>query len=275
MRKFLYKTLAFYCIAAVLVYVVDYLRIHEIIGYSIWGGEVHLSVKKSNARKEVKTIVLGDSCGRQLYDNSIYNDSIYSLACNRHAMMAGHYFLLHSFIAKNPHLPEDVVLICTPFSLNADVISNGFTFQYFLKPFYHEEYKSLMNEHLRQSVETIPMYWMCKLPYFRCSNFIPWWMAKQEVGNQLISQLSNDYLDSILQLCNKYDISFRLVSAPVRENQCQKLEELLAGEYPMKDTPLIKDYISTIQVLPDSMFVDEVHLKSEKVAEVKERMSFL
>ena len=132
-----------------------------------------------------------------------------------------------------------------------------------------------MNEYLLHRIKGVPLYWICRLPYVRCSNIIPQRITKQEDSKELVSQLSNDYLDSIHQLCNKYGISFRMVSAPVKEDKCQELEELLSREYLMKDTPLIKDYISTIQVLPDSMFIDEVHLKSEKVSEVRERLSYM
>ena len=102
-----------------------------------------------------------------------------------------------------------------------------------------------MSEYLLNRCRKVPMYWICQLPYIRISNIIPK-VDLQDDPSQIIGQISNDYLDSIFQLCNKYDISFKLVSAPVREDQCQKLEKLLAEEYPMKDTPLIKDYILSL-----------------------------
>ena len=140
--------------------------------------------------------MLGDSVGKQLYDNAKDYEDIYSLACNQAISMAGQYFLLHNYLEYNiDSLPEKVILLCTPFTLrnNLDI----YAYQYFLKPFYTSEYKSLFSEPLINRIKQIPYYWTTQLPLVKTSNFTV--SYELPIRNyQIISPITECYLNKII-----------------------------------------------------------------------------
>src|SRR3954453_6937291 len=64
---------------------------------SVFGAEIYTSIQKSKMKKKVKKLLIGDSVGNQLYDNGVYNGSIFSLTCNQAISMVGQYILLSNF----------------------------------------------------------------------------------------------------------------------------------------------------------------------------------
>ena len=232
------------------------------------GAEVYLSVKKSKAKKKVKAFIIGDSAGKQVYDNEVYNDSVYSVACNQAISMAGFYMLLNNFFVANKNsLPEKVLLIITPQTLSNN-LDQVYTFGYFLKPFYKDEYKKYFTKACKTQVEKVPLYFLSQAPFVLNSDWAPVYVPEQASSYQVVSPVSNDYLPMIKALCAKNNIPFEMYSPPVKEQNKTEVYKKASHVAEFKKCGMeqeLKTYFSTIRFMPDSLFRDHVHFKKEHI----------
>jgi len=227
---------------------------------------VYHSIYKSKKKKNVKKLLIGDSVAEQLYNNFVYNDSIYSLACNQAITVAGQYFLLNNFINANKDgLPEEVIFLCSPFGLKNNL--DKYSFPYLLKPFYNEEYKPLMDDYLMGRIRTIPLYFISQLPLIKTSNYTPARLCfpKNEKFDGIFSPLTKSYLKKIEQLCKNNNIKFRFEPPPLSKSSWDILQ-LSNGnfEYPI-DTLTIDNYFKKIKCYDDSLFFDGFHFKKQYI----------
>lgn len=251
-------------------YAIDTLRIcFHYYEQSVIGNEVYYVINKSKTKKKVKKLILGDSVGNQLYPCEKYNDVVVSLACNQAITLAGHFFLLINFIETNKDdLPDEVILLINPFSLKNDV--DHLAYQYFLKPFPINEYSSYYTEHLRSRIYTIPLYWSAYIPVIRVSNYTPKWAVPQNNSPKSISPLSCEYLLKMDSLTRMYNISFRMVSTPVKDDRVDEMDcfwkELeLSPDNKEQLKELLNAYKESVCFMPYSWFRDEVHFFSKNI----------
>jgi hypothetical protein len=265
MKKFIRKSILFIlatsisitAIAAFMTYCTDYYRLYD-------GSEIYRSINKSKKKKKVKKLLLGESVANQLYNNRTYNDSIYSLACNQAISVAGHYFLLKNFIEANKEeKPDEVILFYNPLCFGNQL--DRYAFHYFLKPFYTEEYKPLMNDYLLSRIKHIPCYYTAQFWVIKTSNWSPEYSLYNEEG--LFSCVSKSYLEKIYGLCMQNQIRFRLEPTPVansKKNTVMNYSKHIKY-VPTVDTVLINNYIQHYRFFEDSLFSDGSHLKSQHI----------
>ncbi|GHT02762.1 hypothetical protein AGMMS49525_06750 [Bacteroidia bacterium] len=229
------------------------------------GSEVYHSLNKSKKKKLVKRLLLGDSVAKQLYDNDVYNDSIYSLTCNQVISAAGYYFLLNNFITTNKEqLPEEVILLCNPRSLGNQLDAKAFN--YFLKPLYKKEYTGLMNKPLKERIKQIPFYWASQIPLIKASCFTPTYESlPRDYG--LFSPIAQTYLDSIAELCKTNDIRFRLEPVPMKKSSYKEMLDLKQHiKYmPQMDAAILTHFFDQYTFLEDSLFLDHSHFYKEHI----------
>lgn len=231
------------------------------------GAEIYYALFSSKTERKVKRIVLGDSVGCQLYPSNQEYDSVVSMSCNQAITMAGHYFLLKNFIETNQEdLPEEAILLITPFSLSNDV--DKYAYHYFLKPFPYHQYSNLYTNHLKERIQTIPFFWSANLPFIQTSSYSPKWAVPLTASNQSISQLSYEYLikmDSITK-CN--GIKFQMISTPVRDDRRDDMDSFwdhLPTDYADKLDDLLQPYKESIVFMPSDYYTDEVHFLGDKI----------
>ena len=224
--------------------------------------EIYDTIEKSKTIKKVEVLIIGDSTGDQLYGNKTYNGDIYSLACNAALSMAGHYFLLHNFIESNQNnLPDKVILIYHPLGLTNNL--DKWAYNYFLKPFYNDEYIDLMNDYLKNRIKEIPDYQLIKYQIIKKSSYSP--RLNEEPSKTLkFSQISLDYFTLMEQLCKKHDIPFE-VNSPICSMMKREQITNTINSTNIMDSILVK-YTKNISFVSDSLFVyDGLHMKPEHV----------
>jgi hypothetical protein len=221
------------------------------------------SIDKSKQKKKVKKLLIGDSVAAQLYGNTDYNDSIYSLACNQAITLAGQYFLLHNFIEINKDsLPDEVIFFCNPNSLRNNL--DRLTFQYFLKPFYNDEYKPFIDSVLNERIKTIPLHFISQFPLIKTSSYTPEIaVPKNDYFDGIFSPITKDYLKKIESLCKNNGIKFRFAPTPVKKSIIQTIKQFKI-DYPI-DTLTVDNYFKDIRAFDDTLFVDDSHFKPEYV----------
>jgi hypothetical protein len=220
---------------------------------------IYKAIEKSKRKKSgVKALIIGDSVGFQLFNSAGYNDSIYSLTTNQAISLTGQYILLTNFLSVNHDL-KNVVMIYTPFAFKRD-LNQQYTFQYFLKPFYRDEYKRFFSVAVENQVKQIPFYQLCQFAPVLTSDWSPDYdgadFSKQ---TNFISELSNEYLSKIVALCHEHGVKLVILPTPTRISK--------EAEVKMYETTVnfpeynFRDYFSRVTFIPDSLFLDDVHLK--------------
>lgn len=267
-RTFIIKLSLFALIAfPVLTFKNLYYYYTDLYKSSVFGPEIYRSIAKSKMKKKVKTLIIGDSVGDQLYDNKTYNDSIFSLSCNQAISMVGQYILLSNFIQTNKgNLPEEVILLITPDTFSNN-LNQDLTYHYFLKPFYHKENKQYFDQLCQEQIKKIPYYYSCAVPFIRSSNWAPEYIEQKDSSYTFISPISNDYLEKMKSLCKTNDIKFSIAPTPVRSSRYKTIIEYaknpevtqsnLSGE--------LNNYFSNIVFMPDYLFKDHNHFKIKNI----------
>lgn len=269
MKKFIFRLLFFVLIILLIITPVE---IHKMGNMSlatseIAGSEVYFAIDKSQTKRYVKKLVLGDSVGKQLYPCTIDHDSIISLACNQAITLAGQFFLLKNYIENNiDNLPDGIILLITPFSLSNDV--DKYAYQYFLKPFPLQLWSVFYTEHLEQRIHTIPLYWTANLPFIQSSNYTPRWAVPSQQSTKSISTLSYEYLLKMDSITKQYGIPFRMVSTPVRDDRRNDVDSFwnnLPSDYADELESLLLPYKESVYYMPSDDYEDAVHFCAEKI----------
>lgn len=268
MKLFLQNILRYVVIILLIVIPVDVFKTYShSYGTSVAGSEIYCAISKSRKIGKAKKLILGDSVGHQLYPCEKEYDSIVSLACNQAITLAGQYFLLRNVIeSNNDNLPDEVILLITPYSLSNDV--DKFAYHYFLKPFPPYEYSEQYTEHLKQRIQSIPFYWTANLPFIQTRSYTPKWAVPSSQSIKSVSLLSYQYLLRIDSITKANNIDFRMVSTPIRDdrqNDIASFWENLPTEYMLQLSELLQPYKKSIMYLPSEWYSDRVHFVGEKV----------
>ena len=228
------------------------------------GEEVRAAVRSSKTKtnKKIRKLIIGDSTGHTLYPSEKTYDGVVSFACNQAITMAGHYFLLKNYLETNhENLPNEIIILFTPETFGNDV--DMFAYQYFLKPFPILEYKSLYTKHLYDRIKTIPLYWTANLPFIQTSGYTPRIAVPANEERENLSELSAEYLLKIDSITKRYNVPYKMLSTPVRDD-CKELTERriedLLRVCPEQLVQQMNAYTQSIPYYPSELFFDHVHL---------------
>ena len=269
-RKFLCRLLLFSTVALPLVSAESlYSYITKSYEQAVNGNEIYVSIKKSKVQKKVKVLIIGDSMGKQLYDNNTYNDSIYSLTCNQGISMAGYYILLHNFIEQNRNnLPGKVVLIVGPSTLRNN-LDQAISYHYFLKPFDKPENEKYFTAACFAQIRKLPFYYSSQLPFILNTNWSPAYSKGDDpVSFRIISPISNDYLVKIRLLCSNNKMPFSIYCPPVTMANKKYVMQLATNIREFEKCSLKNEFITyftNIAYMPDSLFMDLRHFKKQYI----------
>jgi hypothetical protein len=261
MKHFVLKTFIFVLIAIGIFHVKSfYLLQKDRYTKKVLGSEVYLSIDKSKKKNPAKKVLLGDSVGKQLFDNTENNDTINSLACNQAIGLAGQYILLHNYIAAGNQIDTAYVFF-TPFTFknNLDQI---FTYNYFVKPFYRDEYEALITPTVKKQIEKIPLTGIASYPAVLTSNWSPDFKSPKTFPYTMISPVSAEYLHKMEDLSNEHHFKLVLVAAPTNFKKKAEVDALDRQEIIDNNLQeVFKGFFESIIYLDESYFVDGTHLK--------------
>ncbi len=269
LKKFIIRTLIFLLVAFPLISF-ESLYAYYTNSYedTVNGNEVYLSLHKSKAKKKVKTLIIGDSVAKQMYDSETYNGDVYSLACNQAISLAGQYILLKQFIDNNTaDLPDNIILIITPgsFTNNLDQV---FSYHYFLKPFYKKEFANMLTDTCKTQINKIPLYYLSQMPFIVNTNWSPAYVPKEDASYHFISPISSNYLFKIKALCLARHLSFKMYCPPIKISKKQSNLNYFKNITEIKKTGLLNEfitYLKNIVYLPDSLYQDHIHFKKQYI----------
>jgi len=265
MRKFIFKIFIFfitsyvfiYCLGAIFSFLINKSGKNFLNNADY---KVTEAIIKSRQHKKTKKLIIGDSVGASLYSND-NNENVISLATTVALTTVGQYCLMANFIENNRNNPpEEVILIYNPICWN-NTLEGPLAYSCFAKNFYNDEFMSYLDEK--------EITYISKWPYAKLLN--QKWFALSPVSYSAIENLPKGeyispqqyrYLKKMISLCLDKNIKFSMYSGPVRESLKNQIEKSFKGKEHTNE-PIFQDYYSSIKYMPDSCFIDQLHLKKE------------
>lgn len=271
MRKFLNNLLIFSLLVPVLYYTKPLFMLHnDRYKFKVCSKGVYAAIEKSKKQFHSRILILGDSVAAQIFPISEFSSEICSLTTNQAISMAGQYALLSNFVAAG-NKPELIILFFIPntFQNNLDQI---YTYNYFIKPFYQEEFLHLFNASVHKQIERIPFYYLAREPSILTSDWSPNITENREKNTMFFSKLSIEYLAKIKKLADNYRAKIIILSPPVCENS------IAIGQFASQLTKTVENndftkefshYLKDMEVFTGSYFLDGVHLKEKTLIRKK------
>jgi hypothetical protein len=278
MKNFLRKT--FFYITAVIFSIqiisIAYIKTDFLYGILRYPGfEIYSALNKSKLKSTKKTLLLGDSVGKQLFpdDNEYYN----SLTTNQALGIPGNYFLLKNYLKAGNSI-ESLVIIYVPHSFKNN-LNNKLTYHYFLKPFFNEDYNKYFTKKLLEQIEKIPNKNYLVIPSIKATTWAPSFPINKKSIFELtdesrnttnekpynyLSPISVQYLDMIKDLSIKHDFNIKLLSPPISVNKKINLDSF---QKEIQKTNLIEEfefYIKNLNYIDSKYFSDEIHLNNKE-----------
>ena len=278
MQKFLLKTFIYFITAILSIQIICYIYIKTNFLYGVFnypGIEIYSAIRKSKLKSVKKTLLLGDSVGKQLFskDNKNYN----SLTTNQAISIAGNYFLLKNYLNAGNTI-ESLVIIYHPQSF-LNNLDQKFTYHYFLKPFFNNYYNKYFSNNLFTQIKKIPNKNYLSIPSIKATNWSPSFHLSNksittetdDVDNYVknksyyLSPISIEYLNMIKSLSIKHRFSIKLLPPPISTN---KKINLISFQNETEKTDLIEEfkfYLNNLYYIDDNYFVDGIHLKNKEI----------
>ncbi|MFA5849794.1 MAG: hypothetical protein WC833_07915 [Bacteroidales bacterium] len=265
MRKFILSCIIFSLIGCSLIVIItSYLALTDRYKFTVAGSEIYRSIFKSKQKNKTKKIIIGDSVGNQLFPNTTNDDTINSLTCNQAVSMVGHFILLNNYLNAGNKV-DTVVLIYSPSSFRNN-LNQIYTFHYFLKPFYIDEYKPLFTKKVTEQIKKIPYSNFCRFSVVLTSNWAPNFISTDTIKYSFLSPISIEYITKIKDLSNKHNFKLIILPTPIRFNGKSDVEGIDKNEILNNGLATVfENYFENIIFLHDSCFLDGTHLKSEYV----------
>ena len=240
------------------------------------GCEIYHSIKKSKQKNSSKILIIGDSVGKQLFNNYSYTEPINSLACNQTIGMVGQYCLLQNYFNSGNHV-DKVYLIVTPLHSLKNNLNQIYTYHYFLKPFYIKEYYGYFSNLVSDQIRKIPYYQFCQFPFISTSTWAPDFKSNDKIDYSFLSPISVEYLKKIKDLSEQKKFEFIILPTPTKVSYKKKIEDFDSKEIILTGLDEeFKYYFESIMYVADSSFYDDVHLKNPmKYTEIYENKWFL
>lgn len=261
MKKFLRDLSVFFGFFLILFHLYpEYLFQTKKYFYNI-GTEIFLAVEKSEqtSNMRITKLYLGDSVDEQLLNTKPIGKNELKLSTNQAITMVGQFILLHN-VTENKNKIDTLELRIHPFGLGNN-LNNPLTYNYFLKPFYKEKYKSQMSNSVITQVEKIPFYYLSQYRPVLTSMWSPNYAPEEKL--EPISKINLDYLYRIKKICDSHKIKLIIRAVPINEVHRLKINEFI-DFVNNKKIALLYDYTKTITYLPNNYFIpDQIHLKTE------------
>lgn len=242
---------------------------------SSFGPELYYALDLSETNTGYTSVIIGDSVARLIFapDYQEETDTTCYLATNQAITVLGNYLMLSEYLSNNPQTTE-VTYILRPQSL-ANPLWNNYSFQYFIVPFYNEQYKNLILDETRTYIEerfgklyadnevvkTITINTPFLLDSYLNNNLEQQLEIRDEKN---ISQVALTYLPLMKKMCEEKGIKFTVIGAPLPDTTDN--HDWADMKATILDTPgleFMADFFDGIDYYDEAYFMDEAHFTEE------------
>ena len=237
-----------------------YLLYGERYQKTVSGWEIYYSIFKSKQKKKAKKILLGDSVGNQLFPNNKHTDTVNSLACNQSIAMVGQFILLNNYLNAGNEV-DTVFMLFSPFTFQNN-LNQVYTYHYFIKPFYTDEYRPQFSETVNTQIDKVPFKGFAHFPLILTSDWTPDFTPKDKMDYSFLSPISIEYLHKIQELGVKHHFKLIIMPPPASMSKKPLIEKMDQSEIAKNGlTQEFAGYFSNIVYYDDHDFFDGTHVK--------------
>jgi hypothetical protein len=217
-----------------------------------------------------QTIIFTDSAGAQLYNvNDSTSNGFFVINGTRAYGLVGQYLLINELVRNHPdEVKGNTIYLVTIPSVFMDNLDQVYTFNYFIKPFYNEQYIPYLEDKVKTHIESFPMQWASQLPLVKTTNWsVDYSNAKSffKIDEYYISEFSLIYLNRLKELADEFGFEF-VIKAPFMRNDKKEVSQekmkQQIREHNLDD--IFRHYFEDMKYIPDSVFVDRDHFDTEK-----------
>lgn len=242
---------------------------------SSFGPELYYALDLAKTNTGYKDVIIGDSVARLIFapDYQDETDTTCYLATNQAITVLGNYLLVSRYLDNNPDT-RSITYIVRPQSL-ANPLWYNYSYQYFVVPFYNEEFMDLIDEDTRKYVDdrfgkTYASNALVKNFVINNNSFLDTYLnnvleQQLEVRDEKhMSELAAKYLRELAKLCASKNVSFKVLAAPLPDveiNHDWSDFEKQISEYGLSD--ILGDYLEGIEFYDEAYFGDEAHFTKE------------
>lgn len=221
---------------------------------------IYKRVIKSKQELSEKVLYIGDSVGQQLMPFEKENAS---LTANGSVTMVGHYILVNNVISNSKNI-EKVILISSPHIIGQQ-LEHERTMNSFIKPFLFFENKKQFSKTVYDKLKKKPVsfsYFLTGIKFFPVKD-IDFSKLESNKKAYALSDISLEYILKLDSLCNYNDIILKLYSPPILEDLKENSNDWKTMKEQVEQhnlNHLFDPYFQSITYLPDTCFVDNLHL---------------
>ena len=240
-----------------------------------FGPELYYALDMAQEANEYTRVIIGDSVARLIFAPDYQEETKETcyLATNQAITVLGNYILLSRYLENNPQTKE-VVYIVRPQSL-ANPLWFNYSFQYFIVPFYNDEYKDYIDADTREYIEERfgKMYAANGLVKSFIENnayYLDVYLNNileqqlEERDEKHLSALAVKYLPLMEELCARYGAAFKVMAAPLPDTPQNRDWSGFAAQIEAEGlTALLGDYLAGIDYYDEAYFSDEAHFTKE------------
>lgn len=276
MQKFLLKTFLYITSAIIAIQLISFIYIEtDFLNGALRyrGYKIYFAIEKSKSKSTKKILLLGDSVAKSLFPTG-EDAEINSLATNQAIGVPGNYFLLKNYLDAGNTI-ETLVIIYNPYSFKNN-LNQKYTYHYFLKPFFNDEYVNYFSVNLLEQIEMIPNKNYLLIPSIRATLWSPNFPQSKNLitdgfGNSnntkysYLSPLSIEYLNKIKDLSIKNGFDIKLLPAPTSTN---KKINFISFQKETEKTNLIEEfkfYLDNLNYVDPKYFSDGIHLNNQEI----------
>ncbi len=221
--------------------------------------EVYHVIGKSKQHNPSRKILIGDSVARQFFNSDTENDTLNSLATNQAISLAGQYILLDNYL-KAGNVIDTCYAVFIPSSFQNN-LQQLYSYNYFIKPFYTDQYKPLLTSTVVRQVEKIPYHGLAQYFGILTNNWSPEFESKEVQHYAFFSPISVEYIHKMSALAKEKNFKLIFVPAVCNENQRKDIESFDRWELAKNGIAQeFAHYFDQIQFLDSKYFVDDMHL---------------
>lgn len=284
MKKFMIKAGLFTVLIVVFCVIADYMSMHktwnlviaqftnseEFIA-DVGTDEIKPYIDKVQEQDDTEILIVGDSVCHQMFSGlQEYNDKICIVGSNGAITMAGQYILVEEYV-KNHAAATDVYLMVLPESLSR-TYDTMWGYQYAVMPFVQTNTLHLLDENtisgIKSSYGEISIQpWLVKLVDASAVNRKIYFNLIKKYGKSYKqtsdSELADQYISKMYQLCEENGITLHLYACPVADSRQQEMDAL---EVKFADTWLKQhypDYFENIVYFPAKQAADGIHFSGD------------
>jgi len=260
MKQFVLRVIIFVLIGVAAFHVKSYLLLrNDKYQRKVSAHEVYHVIGKSKKKNGAKKILLGDSVARQFFNSEAESDTLNSLASNQAISLAGQYILLENYMKAGNKIDTCyAVFIPSSFQNNLNQL---FTYNYYVKPFYKDEYKQYRTPTVETQIAKIPYHGIAQYFCILTNNWAPEFESEDKNNYGFFSPISVEYIHKMSALAQKNHFKLIFVPALSNENQRKNIEGFDKNE-------LVKNhlehefatYFDDIIYIDSQYFVDDMHL---------------